>query len=214
MRCSCHQRIAHNIQCAHEFTRYRKQTAFVVHFDDHLPVSSQVDQDNNTNICQPARAITQSVTNSSKVGQKMSAREHIVRNKAKRGMNGTQLSQCSQADDDNHLGPPKSLSRNCCLCRLGGHGQFQCPSLLQYGSPSEKNNGILHAQVAAELIKSTGYINTNLAPNDERIVHATLPTATKAIILHACHIKVLPLQEMDQQRTREMSWAVSLPSPS
>jgi hypothetical protein len=126
-------------------TCYRNKTAFIVHFDDHLPISSQVDQDNNLNACQPARAITQSVTNSSKVGWKMSAREHIVRKKAKRGMNGTQLSQCSQADDDNHLGPPKSLSRNCRLCCLGGHGQFQCPSLLQYGSPLEKNNGILRA---------------------------------------------------------------------
>ena len=32
-------------------TRYRKEKAFVVHFDDHLPVGSQVDQDNNTNAC-------------------------------------------------------------------------------------------------------------------------------------------------------------------
>ena len=51
-------------------TRYRNKTAFIVHFDDHLPISSQVDQDNNRNACQPARAITQSVTNSSKVGRK------------------------------------------------------------------------------------------------------------------------------------------------
>jgi hypothetical protein len=170
-------------------TRYRKGSAFVVHFDDHLPVSSQVVQENNTNVCQPVRAITQSVANSSKVGRKMSAREHIVRKKAKRGMNGTQLSQCSQADDDDHLGPPKSLSRNCRLCRLGGHGQFQCPSLLQYGSPLEKNNGILRAEVATELMKSTSYVNTNLASSDERIIHATLPTATKAVILHARYIK-------------------------
>ena len=66
-------------------THYQKEKAFVVHFDDHLPVGSPVDQDNNTNACQPACAITQSVTNSSKVGQKMSAREHIVRKKARRG---------------------------------------------------------------------------------------------------------------------------------
>jgi hypothetical protein len=105
-------------------TRYQNETAFIVHFDDHLPISGQVDQDNSLNACQPACAITQSVTNSSKVGRKMSAREHIVRKKAKRGMNGTQLSQCSQADDDDHLGPPKSLSRNCRSCRLGVHGQF------------------------------------------------------------------------------------------
>jgi hypothetical protein len=104
-------------------------------------------------------------------------------------MNGTQLSQCSQADDDDHLGPPKSLSRNCCLCRLGGHGQFQCPSLLQYESPLEKNNGILRAEVATELMKSTSYVNTNLAPDDERIVYGTLPAATKAVILHALYIK-------------------------
>ncbi len=81
-------------------TCYRNETAFIVHFDDHLPIHDQVDQDNNLNACQPARAITQSVTNSSKVGQKMSTREHIVRKKAKRGMNRTQLSQCSQADDE------------------------------------------------------------------------------------------------------------------
>ena len=66
-------------------TRYRQEKEFVVHFDDHLPVSSQVDQDNMINACQPARAITQSVPNSSKVGRKMSAREHIVRKKARRG---------------------------------------------------------------------------------------------------------------------------------
>jgi hypothetical protein len=47
--------------------------------NEHLPISGQVDQDNNLNACQPARAITQSVTNSSKVGRKMCAREHIVR---------------------------------------------------------------------------------------------------------------------------------------
>jgi hypothetical protein len=105
-------------------TRYRNETAFIVHFDDHLPISGQVDQDNNLNACQPAHAITQSVTNSSKAGWKMSAREHIVRKQARRGMNRTQLSQCSQADDNHHLGPPKSLSRNCRLCRLGGHRQF------------------------------------------------------------------------------------------
>jgi hypothetical protein len=99
-------------------TPYRNEAAFIVHFDDHLPISGQVDQNNNLNACQPARAITQSVTNSSKVGRKMSARAHIVRKKAKREMNGTQLSQCSQADDNDHLGPPKSLSRNCRLCRL------------------------------------------------------------------------------------------------
>jgi hypothetical protein len=108
-------------------TRYRNETAFFVHLDDHLPISGQVDKDNNLKACQPACAITQSATNSSKVDREMSAREHIVRKKAKRGMNGTQLSQCSQADDDDHLGPPKSLSRNCRLCRLGGHGQFQRP---------------------------------------------------------------------------------------
>jgi hypothetical protein len=171
-------------------TRYRNETAFIVHFDDHPPISGQVDQDNNLNACQPARAITQSVTNSSKVGRKMSTRKHIVRKKAKKGMNGTQLSQCSQADDDDHLGPPKSLSRYCCLCRLGGHGQLQCPSLLQYGSPLEKNNGILRAEGATELMKSpTSYVNTNLAPDDERIVYGTLPAATKAVILHPRYIK-------------------------
>ena len=115
----------------------------------------------------------------------MSAREHIVRKKARRGMNGTQLSQCSQADDDDHLGPPRSLSRNYCLCRLGGHGPFQCPSLLQYGSPLEKNNGILRAEVATELMKPTSYVNTNLAPDDDRIVHESLPNATKAVVLHS-----------------------------
>jgi hypothetical protein len=170
-------------------TCYRNETAFIVHFDDHLPIHDQVDQDNNLNACQPARAITQSVTNSSKVGQKMSTREHIVRKKAKRGMNRTQLSQCSQADDDDHLGPPKSLSRNCRLCRLGGHSQFQCPSLLQYGSAFEKNNGILQAEVATELMKSTTYVKTNLAPDVERIVYETLSAATKAVILHARYIK-------------------------
>ncbi len=75
------------------------------------------------------------------------------------------------------------------MCRLGGHGQFQCPTLLQYGSPLEKNNVILRAEVATELMKSTSYVNTNLAPNGERIVHVTLPTATKAVILHAQYIK-------------------------
>jgi hypothetical protein len=171
-------------------TRYRNETSFVVHFDDHLPVCSQVNQVNRTNAFQPLRAITQSVANSSKVGRKMSAREHMVRKKARRGMNGTQLSQCSQADDDDHLGPPKSLSRNCRLCRLGGHGQFQCPTLLQYGSPLEKNNGILRAEMATELMKSTSYVNTNFAPDDDkRIVHVTLPTATKAVILHSRYIK-------------------------
>jgi hypothetical protein len=48
---------------------------------------------------------------------------------------------------------------------------------------------ILRAEVATELMKSTSYVNTNLAPNDERIVHVTLPTATKAVILHAQYIK-------------------------
>jgi hypothetical protein len=171
-------------------TRYRKETAFVFHFDDHLFISNQVvDQDNNLNACQPDRAITQSVTNSSKVGRKMLSREHIVRKKAKRGMNGSQLSQCSHADDDDRLGPPKYLSRNCCLYRLGGHGQFQRPSLLQYGSPLEKIKGILHAEVATQLIKSISYVNTNLAPDDERIVNVAFPTATKAVILHARYIK-------------------------
>jgi hypothetical protein len=33
-------------------TCYWKGTVFGVYFDDHLPVSSQVDQDNNTNACQ------------------------------------------------------------------------------------------------------------------------------------------------------------------
>ena len=70
------------------------------------------------------------------------------------------------------------------MCRLGGHGQFQCPSLLQYGSPLEKNNGILRAEVATELMKPTSYVNTNLAPDDDRIVHVSLPNATKAVILH------------------------------
>jgi hypothetical protein len=50
-----------------KMTCHKKETAFVVHFDDHLPVSSQVNQENNTNACQPARVIMQSVTNSSKV---------------------------------------------------------------------------------------------------------------------------------------------------
>jgi hypothetical protein len=61
--------------------------------------------------------------------------------------------------------------------------------LLQYGSPLEKNNGILRAEVATELMKSTSYVNTNLAPEDERIVYGTLPAATKAVILHARYIK-------------------------
>jgi hypothetical protein len=42
--------------------QYKKETAFVVHFNDHLPVNSQVlEQDTHTNACQPLRAITQSV---------------------------------------------------------------------------------------------------------------------------------------------------------
>jgi hypothetical protein len=30
-------------------TRFQNETAFIVHFDDHLPISGQVDQDNNLN---------------------------------------------------------------------------------------------------------------------------------------------------------------------
>jgi hypothetical protein len=52
---------------------------------------------------------------------------------------------------------------------LGGHGHFQCPSLLQYGSPLGKDNGILGAEVATYLMKSTSYLTTNIAPNDEHI---------------------------------------------
>jgi hypothetical protein len=66
---------------------------------------------------------------------------------------------------------------------------IQCPSLLQYGSPLEKNNGILSAEVATELMKSTTYVNTSLAPDKEHIVYGTLPAATKAVILHARYIK-------------------------
>jgi hypothetical protein len=53
----------------------------------------------------------------------------------------------------------------------------------------EKNNGILRAEVATELMKSTRYVNTNLAPDDEHIVHGSLPAAMKAVILHARYIK-------------------------
>jgi hypothetical protein len=67
-------------------------------------------------------------------------------------MYGTHVSQCSQADDEDHLGPTKSQSRNYNFRHLGGHGQFQYPSLLQCGSPLKKNNGILRAEVATELI--------------------------------------------------------------
>jgi hypothetical protein len=51
----------------------------------------------------------------------------------------------------------------------------------------EKNNVVLRAEVATELMtKSTSYVNTNLvAPDYERIVRVTLPTETKAAILHA-----------------------------
>jgi hypothetical protein len=55
----------------------------------------------------------------------------------------------------------------------------------------EKNNVVLRAEVATELMtKSTSYVNTNLvAPDYERIVRVTLPTETKAAILHARYIK-------------------------
>jgi hypothetical protein len=38
-------------------------------------------------------------------------------------------------------------------------------------------------------MKSTSYVNTNLAPDDDCIVYGTLPAATKAVILHAGYIK-------------------------
>ena len=75
------------------------------------------------------------------------------------------------------------------MCRLGGHGQFQCPSLVQYGSPLEKNNGILCAEVATELMKTGSYVTSNLPPGDDWIVFVTLPKATKAIVLHAGYTK-------------------------
>jgi hypothetical protein len=53
----------------------------------------------------------------------------------------------------------------------------------------EKNNVILRADVPTELMKSTSYVDTNLAPDNERIVDGTLPAATKAVILHAWYIK-------------------------
>jgi hypothetical protein len=38
-------------------------------------------------------------------------------------------------------------------------------------------------------MKSTSYVNTNLAPDNDRIVYGTLPAATKAVIHHAGYIK-------------------------
>lgn len=169
-------------------TRYQKQVEFGVHFDDHLQVESEQDN-NNITTHQPLRATTQNIPNSSKVGRKMSAREHIVRKKARRGMAGSQLSQCSQADDDDNLGPPKSRTRGCTLCHLGGHGRFQCPSLIQYGSPLQKEDAVLRAEIATELVKTTSYVTSNLVPDDNRIVYATLPKAIKAIVLHNRYTK-------------------------
>ena len=58
---------------------------FTVHFDDHLPLGGQGDQENNTSACEPLRVITKSVPNSSKVGRKMSARDFMMRKKAMKG---------------------------------------------------------------------------------------------------------------------------------
>jgi hypothetical protein len=66
---------------------------------------------------------------------------------------------------------------------------FNAPAFFNIGSPLERKNGILRAEVATELMKSTSNVNTNLAPDDERIVDATLPAATEAVILHARYIK-------------------------
>jgi hypothetical protein len=49
----------------------------------------------------------------------------------------------------------------------------------------EKNNAILCAELATELVKTTSYVASNLAPGNDHIVHVTLPKAIKDVILHA-----------------------------
>jgi hypothetical protein len=38
-------------------------------------------------------------------------------------------------------------------------------------------------------MKPTSYVNTNLAPDDDCIVHVSLPNATKAVTLHSQYLK-------------------------
>jgi hypothetical protein len=67
---------------------------------------------------------------------------------------------------------------------------FNAPAFFNMEVPWKRTMGsYVLPEVATELMKSTSYVNTNLAPDNERIVYGSLPAATKAVILHARYIK-------------------------
>jgi len=170
---------------------YRNGHDFQVNFmtyNDNIQENCASSSRTEVNVNDPIPAVTRVLPSASRQNRKKSRIEwNRSRSSAVSTSRETEpISQNSRQSDVEHLSGRRTKTRTCELCRQKGHGQFKCPSALQYGASTLAKNDLDVRQIlATNMSQRFGFKTLIRMEDDDRQVMKSMPCIKiPALIIH------------------------------